>query len=90
MKYPEESVKKVIDEYSEWPGFSAMLNVALVGEDKSVIKYLLKVGKSLDQNVTADQIIQDIKAGRPDKVLKVAEKCLRRQELYKEWIKSPL
>ena len=88
--YPEEFVQKIKKEYLEWPGFSKILEVALTSGDDAGVECLLKAGKSLNQNITADQILGNLKAGCSNNVLKVAEKCLRRQELYKEWIGSRL
>lgn len=86
MKYPEEFVKKVVDEYREWPGLFEMLRLALNLYDNASVEHLLDIGRGFGFNISPDKIIEHLDAGRVEQVKIVMERCIRREKLYYECV----
>ncbi len=79
IHYPEKFINKVMTEYSSFK----KLQEALKNGEEIVGRYL---DDGRNYKMEAKDISIAIKEGRVEEVKKNAEKALRRNNLYKEWL----
>lgn len=80
MKYPKKFIEKVKKEFPNNKELHKKLE-----EGNSIVGLFLKNDKEFE--MSAFQIIEAFAEGRQEDVKKAAEKCVRREDLYLEWVK---